>query len=162
MDRTACSEPQCLYKGAIYGLDDPGIQSRWEARFSAPVQNGPRAHPSSCKTGTGSFPGVKNGRCVTLTPHSLLVPWSRKSRAIPVLLLWTVRTVQSLSACTRMHFTCCISAVGSFWLKWLLSWNVFFSRFFFLFTSFLWLVMRKPSRDTFNKMYIQFYNTACT
>jgi len=26
--------------------------------------------------GTGSFPGVKNGRGVTLTPHPLLVPWS--------------------------------------------------------------------------------------
>ena len=35
--------------------------------------------------GTGSFPGVKSGRGVTLTPHLLLVPWSRKSRAIPLL-----------------------------------------------------------------------------
>jgi len=55
--------------------------------------------------GTGSFPGVKNGRGVTLTPHPLLVPWPRKSRAIPLLPLWAVRTVQSLSACTRVHFT---------------------------------------------------------
>ena len=31
--------------------------------------------------------------------------WSRKSRAIPLLPLWTVRPVQSLSACTRGHFT---------------------------------------------------------
>jgi len=37
---------------------------------------------------------------VTLTPHTLLVPWSRKSRAIPLLPLWAVRPVQSLSACT--------------------------------------------------------------
>ena len=29
------------------------------ARFSAPVQTGPGAHPASCKMGTGSFPGVK-------------------------------------------------------------------------------------------------------
>jgi len=28
------------------------------------------------------------------------VPWSRKSRAIPLHLLWAVRPVQSLSACT--------------------------------------------------------------
>ena len=48
---------------------------------------------------------VKSGRSVTLTPHSLLVPWSRKSRAIPLLPLWAVRSVQSLSACTRVHFT---------------------------------------------------------
>jgi hypothetical protein len=46
---------------------------------------------------------------VTLTPHPLLVPWPWKSRAIPLLPLWTVRPVQSLSACTRVHctfFTC--------------------------------------------------------
>jgi hypothetical protein len=29
------------------------------ARFSAPVQNGPRAQPASYTVGTGSFPGVK-------------------------------------------------------------------------------------------------------
>jgi len=56
MGRTACTEPQCLYKGALY-----------------------------------------------LSP--LLVPWSRKSGAIPLLSLWAVRPVQSLSACTRVHFT---------------------------------------------------------
>jgi len=46
------------------------------ARFSAPVQTGPGAHPASCTIGTGSFPGIKSGRGVTLTPHTLLVPWS--------------------------------------------------------------------------------------
>jgi len=55
--------------------------------------------------GTGSFPGVKSGQGVTLTPHPLLVPWSRKVRAIPLLPLWVVRPLQSLSACTRVHFT---------------------------------------------------------
>ena len=30
-----------------------------EARFSAPVQTGPEAHPASCTMGTGSFPGGK-------------------------------------------------------------------------------------------------------
>ena len=29
------------------------------ARFSAPVQTGPRAHPASYTMGTGLFPGVK-------------------------------------------------------------------------------------------------------
>jgi hypothetical protein len=37
-----------------YGLDGPGIESRWGARFSAPVQTGPGAHPASCTMGTGS------------------------------------------------------------------------------------------------------------
>ena len=71
-----------------YGLDGPGIESRWGEIFT-PVQTGPGAHPASCTMGTGSFPGVKSGRGVTLTTHSLLVPRSWKSRAIP---LPTLRT----------------------------------------------------------------------
>ena len=70
------------------------------ARFSAPVQTGPVGHPASCTMGTGPFPGVKSGWGVTMTPHLLLVPWSRKSRVIPLLPLWAARPVQSLSACT--------------------------------------------------------------
>jgi hypothetical protein len=54
--------------------------------------------------GTGSFPGVKCGRGVTLTPHHLLVPWSRKGRTITLLPLRAKRPVQGLSACTRVHF----------------------------------------------------------
>ena len=42
-----------------YGLDGPGIDFRWGVRFSAPVQTGPGAHPSSYAMGTWSFPGVK-------------------------------------------------------------------------------------------------------
>ena len=42
-----------------YGLDGPGIESRWGERFSAPVQTGPGAHPASYTMGTGSFLGVK-------------------------------------------------------------------------------------------------------
>ena len=75
------------------------------AKFSAPVQTGPGAHPASCIMVTGSFPGVKSGRDVTQTPHPLLATWSKKSTAISVLPLWAVRPVQSLSACGRVHFT---------------------------------------------------------
>jgi hypothetical protein len=39
------------------------------ARFSAPVQTDPGAHPASCTMGTGSFSGVKSGRGGTLTSH---------------------------------------------------------------------------------------------
>jgi hypothetical protein len=42
-----------------YGLDGPGIDSRWGARFSAPVQAGPGAHPASYTMGSGLYPGVK-------------------------------------------------------------------------------------------------------
>ena len=75
------------------------------ARFSAPVQTGPGTHQASCTMSTVSFRGVKNGRGVTLNPHPLLVPWSWKGRAIPLLPLWAVRPVQSLSVCTRVTFT---------------------------------------------------------
>ena len=96
-----------------YGLGGPGIESRWGARFSAPVQTGPGAHPASCTMGTGYFPGVKSGRGVTLTPHPLLVPWSWKGRAIPLLPLWAVWPVQSISACTRVYFTLLLLGVIS-------------------------------------------------
>ena len=61
MGRTACTEPQCLYKGVLY-----------------------------------------------------LYLWSWKSRAIRLVPLWAVRPVQSLSACTRVHFT---FTVGHEWVE---------------------------------------------
>ena len=42
-----------------YGLHGPGIESRWEARFSASVLTGTENHPASYIMGTGSFPRVK-------------------------------------------------------------------------------------------------------
>ena len=42
-----------------YGLDGPGDRIPVGARFSAPVQTGPGAHPASYTMGTGTFPGVK-------------------------------------------------------------------------------------------------------
>jgi hypothetical protein len=59
-----------------YRLDSPEIEFRLGAKFFAPVQTGPGAHPASCTIGTEFFLGVKSGRGVTLTPHHLLVPWS--------------------------------------------------------------------------------------
>ena len=55
-----------------YGLDSPGIESLWgTARFSAPVQTGPGAHPASCTVSTGSFLGVKRpGRGADHPPQS--------------------------------------------------------------------------------------------
>jgi hypothetical protein len=44
------------------------------ARFSAPVQTDPGAHPASCTMGTGSFTEVKSKQGMMLTPHPLLVP----------------------------------------------------------------------------------------
>ena len=93
------------------------IESRWGRDFPS-IQTSPGAHPASCTMGTGTFLGVKRGQGVTLTPHPLLVPRSRQSAAIPLLPLWTVRPVQSLSACTRMHFTFFIFEPVKVKVKW--------------------------------------------
>jgi len=88
-----------------YGMDGPGIESRWGRDFPHPSTPAPGAHPASCTMGTGSFPGVRSDRGVTLTPHPLLVPWSRKINDIPLLPRWALRPVQNLRGCTRVHFT---------------------------------------------------------
>jgi hypothetical protein len=72
-----CGQGSVVGIAAGYGLGGPGSNSVG-ARFSAPVQTGPGAHPASFTMGTGSFPGVKSGRGVTLTPHPLLVPLVKK------------------------------------------------------------------------------------
>jgi hypothetical protein len=84
-----------------YGLDGLGIESRWGETFrNCPDQ--PWRPPSLLYNGYRVFLGVKSGRAVTLTPHHLLVPWSYLYLYSP---LWAVGLVQSLSACTRVHFT---------------------------------------------------------
>jgi len=55
-------------------MDDPGIESRWEARFSAPVQTGPEAYPPSCTMGTGSLPRGWSDWGVALIMHPHLAP----------------------------------------------------------------------------------------
>jgi len=64
--REILTAPSCSLWAAIaqsvetrYGLDGPGIESRWGARVTASVQTGLGAHTSSYTMGTGSFPGVK-------------------------------------------------------------------------------------------------------
>ena len=91
------------------------------ARFSAPFQTGPGAYPASYTMDTGSFPGVKSGRGVTLTPKPLLVPWSRKSRAILLLFLWAYglyRASLPVQGCTLlftfMHYMVCIKFIVQF------------------------------------------------
>jgi len=73
------------------------LTTGWTVRDGIPVgTTGPVAHPASCTMGTVSFPGAKSGRGVTLTLHLVLVPWSRKSRAITLLPPWTVQPGQTL------------------------------------------------------------------
>jgi hypothetical protein len=77
LDISLCGPGSSVRIETGYGLDGPGIESWWGARFSAPVQTVPGAHPSSCTMGTGSFPGVECGWGVTLTPQPLLVSRSK-------------------------------------------------------------------------------------
>ena len=83
------------------------------ARFSAPVQTGPGANTASCTIGTVSFLGGKELPGRDADPSPLLVTWSRKSRAIPLLPLGAVRRVQGLSACTRVQFIIIIISSSS-------------------------------------------------
>jgi len=83
-----------------YGLDGPGIESR--------IRTCPDRHwgpPSLLYSGYRVVPGGKERPGRDANPSPLLVPWSKKSRDIPLFPLWAVRPVQSLSACTRVQFT---------------------------------------------------------
>jgi len=84
-------------KATCYGVDGPGIESRWEARFSAPVQIGPGAYPASYIMSSGYFPGVKRpGRGIK---HPLPTPHVKERVVIPLLPLW------AFVACPRVNFT---------------------------------------------------------
>ena len=88
-----------------YGLDGAGIESQWGRDFL--LLSKPALVPTQppVQWVSGLSRGQKSGRGVTLTPHHLQVPRSREIRAIPLLPLWAVQPVQSLSAYTRVHFT---------------------------------------------------------
>ena len=66
-----------------YGMDGSGTESRWGARFSALLDR-PWGPPSLLYNGYQVLPGgkVRPGRAADNSP--LLVPWSWKSRAIPL------------------------------------------------------------------------------
>jgi len=69
-----CGPGKVVDIATSYRLDGPGIESRWGARFSAPVQTGPGTHPFFCTMGTRSFSGVKRpGRDADPSPPSSAV-----------------------------------------------------------------------------------------
>jgi hypothetical protein len=72
-----------------YGLEDPGIESRWGEIFLT-YPDRLRGPPSLLYNGYRVFLGGKGGRGVMLITHPLLVPRLRKSWAIPALTLWAL------------------------------------------------------------------------
>jgi len=87
-----------------YGLDGPGLNPGGGEIFRT-CPDRPWSPPGLLYNGYRVFPGGKERPGRDADPSPLLVPWSRKSTAIPLLSPWAVRPVQSLSACTRVHFT---------------------------------------------------------
>jgi len=65
----------------------------------------PWGPPSLLYNGYRVFPRGKGRPGRDAEPSSPSIAVVMKGRAIPLLPLWTVRPVQSLSACTRVHFT---------------------------------------------------------
>ena len=57
-----CLPPNVFMACTGYRLDGPGIDLRWGARFSTPVQTGSGVHPAPYRMGIGSFPGVSRPR----------------------------------------------------------------------------------------------------
>ena len=72
------------------------------ARFSPTCPDRPWGPPSLLYDGYRVFPGDKEWRWRDADTSPLLVPWSRKSTAIPLLSLWACTELQCLY---RVHFT---------------------------------------------------------
>ena len=83
-------------------LPGQNIESHWGEIFRT-CPNRPWDPPSLLYNRYRVFPGGKERPGRDADPLPLLVPWSRKSRAVPLLPLYAVRPVQSLSACTKVH-----------------------------------------------------------
>jgi hypothetical protein len=68
-----------------YRLDAPAIEYRWGARFSAPIQTGPRPHPASCAMGSSYFPEIKRPeRGVNHPPPSSAEVLQRATSLLPI------------------------------------------------------------------------------
>jgi len=123
MGRMACTEPQCLYNGALYlylYLYSPYVPYGLY-RASVPVQRctlplpipllplwtvRPVQNLSACTTVHFTFTYTSTlPMCRTACTEPVPVQRCTLPLPIPLLSLWVVRPVQSLTACTTVHFT---------------------------------------------------------
>ena len=88
--RVALSVQQLATTWTVWGSNPGGDET---FRTCPDLPWGP---PSLLYNGYRVYPGGKERPGVTLTPHQLLVLWSRKRRTIPVRPLWAVRPLVSL------------------------------------------------------------------
>ena len=124
MGRTACTEPQCLYSGELYlylYLCSPmGRTACTEPQclyttvhFTFTYTSTPPMGRMACTEPQCLYNGALYLYLYLYSPygpHGLYrasVPVQRCTLPLPIPLLplWTVRPVQSLSACTTVHFT---------------------------------------------------------
>jgi hypothetical protein len=87
-----------------YELDGPGSNLGGGGIFRT-CPDRPWGPPNLLYNGYRVFPGSKKRSGRDAGPSTLLVPWSRKRRTLPLLPLRVVGPVQSLSACTSVYFT---------------------------------------------------------
>jgi len=132
MGRTDCTEPQCLYSTAIPVLPlwaVPPVQSLSACTVQLYLYSpyGPYGHTEPQCLYSIAIPLLPYGPyglyrasvpvqySYTSTPSvgrtACTEPQCLYSIAIPILPLWAVRPVQSLSACTRVHFTFCLRSI---------------------------------------------------
>jgi len=100
-----CSVIKVVGIATGYGLDGPGIESRWRRDFPHTFRPAlKRTHPP-----LEWVPGLSrelSGRGVALTTHPHLTLWLKKEETVPLLPLW------ALMARSRLNFT----VIGTFGL----------------------------------------------
>jgi hypothetical protein len=72
-----CGPGSSVGIATAYRLEGPGIESRWERDFSHLSRPSLRTTQPPIKWVPGLSRGLRCGRGVTLTPHSLLLPRSK-------------------------------------------------------------------------------------
>ena len=123
MGRTACTEPQCLYNGALYlylylySPYGPTACTEPQCLYNGALYLTYTSTPPMGRTACTEAQCLYNGALYIYLylyypygPYSLYktsvpVQGCTLPLPIPLLPLYTVQPVQSLSACTTLHFT---------------------------------------------------------